>query len=396
MKATHDVIVVGAGPGGSNAAGVALEGGLSVVQVDSRKFPRVKPCAGGLTRKAERSLRLDVSPTLRRTFNEVEFNSWGRRINRFSDPDPILFFVCRPEFDNDLVRQNRQHVRFEFLDGERVEEITHDGAFRVRTAKRVLAAPQLIGADGAYSVVNRTFGVSRPRGLATAVEVNVARSRLSSSERFVPCFDYGAIDRGYGWIFPKDDHLSIGLYTLAATTTRLRERLVAYMASKGATPTGDPLDGFEAFRLPVGGFPLRTPSVPVYIVGDAGGFADAQTGEGIYHAIESGRLAGMTACDVAAGRASHAAYYRRLWRSVLPDTALTYLIAKAFHRNPDRGMRFLENPFVWRPLIHGYARGATFTQCLIFGGIYLAQSLLTGVSHQTLRWDASPSSVRLA
>jgi geranylgeranyl reductase family protein len=391
MTATYDVIVVGAGPGGSNAARVALAGGLSVVQVDARKFPRVKPCAGGLTPKAERSLRLDIKPTLRRTFNEVEFNSWGRRINRFSNRDPILYFVCRPEFDNDLVRQNRDFDRFEFLDDERVEEVTHDGVFRVRTTRRVLSAPQLVGADGAYSIVNRTFGVSRPRATATAVEVNVARSRVASSERFVPCFDYGVVDGGYGWIFPKDDHLSIGLYTLAARTTRLRQRLVEYMAAKRALPAGDALDGFEAYRIPVGGYSLRMPPAPVYVVGDAGGFADAQTGEGIYHAIESGRLAGVTACEVAAGRATHKAYYRRLWRSVLPDTLITYAIAKRFHRNPGRAMRFLENPLIWRPLIHGYARGATLAECLLYGGLYFARSLATAASHESSRWQPAGS-----
>jgi geranylgeranyl reductase family protein len=386
----HDLIVVGAGPGGSNAARVALDGGLRVVQIDARRFPRVKPCAGGLTRKAQRALALDVNPTLRRTFPQVEFNVWGQRTNRFTDSKEILLFVCRPEFDNDLVRQNQRRDRFEFIDGERVEQIQYDGGvFHVRTAARELTAPQLVGADGAYSIVNRTFRVSRPRLLATAGEVNVPRSRLRGSERFVPCFDYGAIERGYGWIFPKDDHLSIGLYTLSPRTTHLRERLGVYMRSKGIEPACDPLDGFEAYRLPVGGFPLRVPDVPVYVVGDAGGFADAQTGEGIYHAIESGRLAGLTACDVATGRRSHKAYYRRLWRSVLPDTVMTYAIATQFHRNPAKAMRFLESPLVWRPLIHGYGRGKTFAQCALWGGLYLARSLASGMTCIKGRWGIS-------
>jgi geranylgeranyl reductase family protein len=383
----YDIIIVGAGPGGSNAARIALDGGLTVVQVDARRFPRTKPCAGGMTPKAERALALDVSPSVRRTSRNVEFNLWGKRINRFSGSNPIVFFVCRPEFDNDLVRQNRERERFEFLDGERVEHIVYDGMFRVRTTKRLLSAPQLVGADGAYSIVNRTFGISKPRGVAAAVEVNVARARLASSERFVPCFDYGVIPRGYGWIFPKDDHLSIGLYTLAATSKNLRKCLVDYMASKDALPTGDPLEGFEAHTVPVGGFRLRTPSVPVYIVGDAGGFADAQTGEGIYHAIESGRLAGVTACQVARGRRSHRSYYRRLWRSVLPDTALTWAISTRFYRNADKGMRFLENPVFWRPLIYGYSRGATFAECLLLGGLYFAQSLVSGTTCRRTSWN---------
>src|SRR5262245_49706430 len=71
-----DVLVVGAGPGGSNAARVALDAGLSVVQIEAQRFPRAKPCAGGITRKAERALALDIRPSLRGTSDTIEFNSW--------------------------------------------------------------------------------------------------------------------------------------------------------------------------------------------------------------------------------------------------------------------------------------------------------------------------------
>ena len=379
---TSDVLIVGAGPGGSNAARVALDGGLSVVQIEARRFPRVKPCAGGITRKAERALALDIGPSLRGTSNTIEFNSWRKRTNRFTacldrdgvPEDALVSFVSRAEFDADLVRQNGRSARFEFADGERVERVEFDGVFRVRTSKRLLAARQLIGADGAYSIVNRTFGVARPRTLATASEVNVPRSRLAVSGRLVPSVDYGVVEDGYGWVFPKDDHLSIGLYTLAPKPRRLRERLADYILSKGARPPGDPLEGLHAHRIPVGGFPLRTPDAPVYVVGDAAGLADALTGEGIYHALESGRLAGETAARVARGKASHRSYYARLWRSVLPDTALTYALCAQFHRNVDRSLRLLASPFVWRPLTYGYARGATFTTCVLLGASYLARS----------------------
>ena len=391
---TRDILIVGAGPGGSNAARVALDGGLSVVQIEAQRFPRAKPCAGGITRKAERALALDIRPSLRGTSDTIEFNSWRKRTNRFTarggrdgaPEDALVSFVSRAEFDADLVRQNGRSARFEFSDGERVEHVEFDGVFRVRTSRRVLAARQLIGADGAYSIVNRAFAVARPRMLATATEVNVPRSRLLVSARLVPSVDYGVVEGGYGWIFPKDDHLSIGLYTLAPKARRLRERLVGYMLAKGVRPQGDPLEGLQAHRIPVGGFRMRTPDAPVYMVGDAAGLADALTGEGIYHALESGRLAGETAALVAAGKASHRSYYRRLWRSVLPDTALTYALSTQFHRNADRSLRLLERAFVWRPLTYGYARGATFTACVLRGVSYLVRSWARTRCHKAV-WE---------
>ena len=368
-----DLIIVGAGPGGSNAASVALDAGLRVIQIDAARFPRVKPCAGGITLKAAGALRYSLEPSVCRTFNAIEFNFWNTRRNRFTHPGPVLHTICRPEFDNRLVKENLSRPGFTFVDGRRVTSVEYDRRFVVRTEAGTVTGAQLIGADGAHSIVNRAFRIAAPRALATAVEINIPHPRARMPPDAVPCLDYGAIPQGYGWVFPKDDHWSVGLYTLSRRTPDIRERLMAYIRSKDL-PAIDRLEGMEAFRVPVGGFRLRAPACPAYVVGDAGGFADALTGEGIYYALESGRLAAEAALDVAGGRDSHHAYYRRLWSSVLGDTALSYFLARAFYRDVDRGMAILESPLVWRPLVEGAARGAT-----------LSESLLKSAAHYVLR-----------
>ena len=372
-----DVIIVGAGPGGSNAATVALRGGLRVLQIDGATFPRVKPCAGGVTAKAAAALQLGFGPLLSLPFNAMEFNVWRRRTNRFRHRDPVLHTVSRPDFDNELVRRNLVHRRFTFLDGCKAGRIEYDGQFAVTTTKGTLTGRQLIGADGAYSIVNRTFRVSAPRAVATAIEINIP---CGTGFPALPCFDYGAVDRGYGWVFPKGDHLSVGLYTLSPRTRHIRNQFLAYVRSKRLAVEDDSLPELEAFRVPVGGFRLRVPECPVYVVGDAGGFADALTGEGIYAALESGRLAGEVAVDVSRGRDTHGAYYRRLWRSVLCDTALTFFAARHFYRDVDRGVRILECPFVWKTLIEGAARGATLSECALKGGSLLLRSISSGAA----------------
>jgi geranylgeranyl reductase family protein len=379
MEAPFDVLVIGAGPGGSNAAAVALRHGLSVAQVDRCSFPRVKPCGGGFTVKSSHALRFDPEPILRGEFTDVQVNLWQRKVNRFSHQgSALLRMVERAEFDSWLVDRNLDSPGFRFFGRERVLEIRYDGLFRVRTSNRVLLGRQLIGADGAYSLVNRTFSIARPKGRAVAVEVTLPRDRASLRQESPPCFDLGAVERGYGWVFPKDDHWNVGLYTVGRSRT-LRAELRTYISAKGFQVASDPLETFVSHQFPYGGYQLSVPEAPVYLVGDAGGFGDALTGEGIYHALESGRIAGETIHDALAGRVSHHAYYRRLRRTVLTDTFLTYHIARRFYRNLNRASMVLENPVVSRPLLRAYAEGRTLGESIGPRGFIKAAVLLPRV-----------------
>ena len=394
MASVFDVIVVGAGPGGSNAAAVALKHGSSVAQVERFKFPRTKPCAGVLTIKACDALRLELAPTLRGDFREFEFNVWQTRTNRFVHRrSSLLRMVSRPEFDNSLVLQNLQSKRFAFFDGERVTDVTYDGVFRVETTRRTLRGTQLVGADGAYSVVNRLFKISRPRGHAVAVEVTLDRRTTHRTQDTPPCWDFGAIPYGYGWVFPKDDQWSVGLYTLRGHK-QMRGQLEGYLAAKGFTTERDPLATFESHLFPYGGYQLSVPSVPVYIVGDAGGFGDAIGGEGIYHALESGRIAGETIAATTRDGGGHERYYTRIRRSVLADTAATYHVSGEVYRDVDRAMTILENPLVWRPFVQGYADGATFWQSAKQGGWFLAKSLVLNTTAHERTGTSLPLSFR--
>ena len=379
MSRIFDAAIVGAGPAGSNAAAEMLRNGLSVIQFDRHLFPRKKPCGGGMTIKACNALQqsLSLDPRLVASFDTIESGRWPSRAHRYSHRGVILKMVFRPQFDNCLVEQNRTSPEFTFCDGEKVTSITYDELFRVETNKRSICSRQLVGADGAYSLVAKTFGISRPRAFATAIEVNLNRDRAYVPDEVVPCFDFGAVDQGYGWVFPKQDHLNIGLYTFARGVKRLRPTLMHYMEAKGILPESGATLDFEAHQIPVGGFSLHAPeTAPVYVVGDAGGFADALSGEGIFHALESGRLAGITAVEHAHKLVNFRRYYRRLWRSVLPDTLLTYYLSRVFYGHIGTAVRIMESPFVWRPFIEGQASGATFARTIALAGYFQLSALL--------------------
>jgi geranylgeranyl reductase family protein len=366
-----DVIVVGAGPGGSNAASVCLDAGLTVLQIDAQPFPRTKPCAGGVTPKSLSALRGELGDQLRGTVTRIEFASANGGGSSFEPKLPLLRFVHRPDFDAELVRRNLPRSGFRFLDAEKVEAVDWDGVFRVESCNGTYRARQLIGADGSTGIVNRVFRVAAPRGRATAVETEIVRPH-GSRPIADACFDFGAIDQGYGWVFPKDDYWSVGLYTIGERAPGLREKLRRYIADKGlADFSGGKVVGH---RYGVGGYRLTPPECPLYVVGDAGGFAEAITGEGIYSALRSGAIAGETAARVHGGRSQPAEYYRRLWRDVLWDTRISWHAARYFYRDPGRWIGLLRNPLVWRPLVEGYTEGATLSGCLFWGGLFLLRS----------------------
>ncbi len=375
MSSIVDLVIVGAGPAGSNAAKVALEAGLSVVQIDKAVFPRRKPCAGGLTGKSLRSVQIPIGPMIRRQSSIIECNIWDDEINRFYHSKMLISMVVRPEFDNYLVEQNRQYPDFRFYDNEQVKAISYVGqVFQVVTPYRTVVGRQLVGADGANGIVNRTFRVSNPR-LAYALEVNPTFADAEVRSEVQTCIDLCVIKQGYGWVFPKDNQWSVGLYTLAKGIPQLKLLLVEYMKAKGFTVRGDPLATFEAHPIPIGGYRLNIPKVPVYVAGDAGGFADAILGEGIFYALESGRLAGIAAASVAQRGGSHRSYYASLRRSVLPDTFLTYWFARWFIYGEYRGIGWrIGKRVLQRLLTQTYAESGTFTQALLQAGLYLPKS----------------------
>jgi flavin-dependent dehydrogenase len=161
---------------------------------------------------------------------------------------------------------------------------------------------------------------------------------------------------------------NVGLYTLGKSKDS-RRCLTEYISGKSFRVLSDPLETFAGHQFPYGGYRVSVPDAPVYLVGDAGGFGDSLTGEGIYHALESGRIAGETAQDYLAGRARPGTYYRRLKKSVLADTFLTYQAARMFYRSLDGAAALVSNPLIRRPMIQAYADGMTIAETLKRRGI---------------------------
>lgn len=124
--------------------------------------------------------------------------------------------------------------------------------------------------------------------------------------------DFDIVSWGYGWNFPKAGSRTIGLGAIRSVDQDLKERMARYLAHEGVDPESVTIKGAH---IPLGDFKERPGKGNILLAGDAAGFVDGITGEGIALAIESGAEAAEAAAEViAAGRAHRAdrAYFRRI------------------------------------------------------------------------------------
>ena len=193
------------------------------------------------------------------------------------------------------------------LVNERVEKTEFaDGRWRLATATQTIKADFLVGADGASSVIRRRVGVKFAEDdFAYALGWRV-KSLSGQTITRVEIKYLGDIS-GYIWLFPRTDHISYGIATgyRAATPADLKARLLAYIkeqdpsvaAEIAASPTpSTPRADFYAAMIPALGaaswnkLKASDAAGRWALIGDAAGFVDPITGEGIYYAFKSAEL----------------------------------------------------------------------------------------------------------
>lgn len=298
-----DAIVVGAGPTGGIAAYELARAGRSVLLLEREALPRYKPCGGGVTRKAMRLLPFDLAPHAEREINRATIAFRHERIE--VEGQELGLMVMRPSFDHQIAT-HAVGAGAHLVDRAKVRTITHesDHAVLETTAGR-FTGRVLIGADGTESVVARSIpGVD---ALRTGVAIE-AESDDCATDSVRVLFDFAAIPHGYGYVFPKSAHLSIGLYTTDESATGLRATLDAYVRS-GRIPAVPGFRSIVGHRLPLGRLRKRLHHHTTLLAGDAAGAADPVYGEGIYYGLKSGIVAAAVAAEALSRGMSHLRSY---------------------------------------------------------------------------------------
>lgn len=351
MANSYDVIVLGAGPAGSTAARHLGRAGARVLLLDRATFPRDKPCGGGVTFRADDANDLDLTPVTEREIFGVRVSvKLGRRFERTST-QLLARMTQRRLLDEYLVR-HATCAGAEFRDGSPVISIEIDGdTARLRTKGDVYESRALIGADGVNGVTAKALGLAPQSEVAVAFEANLPASGelMRAWERFI-ALDLAGIPGGYGWVFPKGDHLNVGVGGWKYVGPTLRARLSQLCAYYGFDESA--LYGHRGYQLPLRRDGAPVVRGPAMLAGDAAGLVDPLSGEGIWAAFVSGRLAAEEALRFVDGHVQDLQGYQRALSNVMDEELLSSRRLQAvLQRLPDFSVLMLKyNGTFWRYL----------------------------------------------
>ncbi|MEX0801470.1 MAG: NAD(P)/FAD-dependent oxidoreductase [Dehalococcoidia bacterium] len=333
----YDAIVVGAGPAGSTAARTLAREGASVLMLDRARFPRDKPCGGGVTLRAASIQDIDLRPVIERTVTGARFSlRLGPAFDRRFDK-PLTYMTQRRRLDAFLA-ETAAESGAEFHDGEPVREIEIASNGRrtvtVRTETDAYEASALIGADGANGVAGRSLGVPVRREEAVALEGNAAYGDGQEADwASLVGLDLGGLAGGYGWVFPKGEHLNVGVGAWKYAAFTLRPKLHDLCERFGFDSAS--LTNLRGHHLPVRVPGSTVARGPVALAGDAAGLVDPLSGEGIHMAFSSGRMAGRAALRYIAGDWDDLSPYQRaVERRLQPELTMSRKLNELFHFAP--------------------------------------------------------------
>lgn len=327
----YEVAVIGSGPAGAMAAYYLAEKGISTVIIEKETLPRYKTCGGGLVFRGRRKLPFDISSVIDREFFDIKLYFEGDKKPLSSTREvPVISMVMRDEFDNFLIEKAKAvgaHLKQE----HKLTDITFGENPILHTSGGDIHAKMIIAADGALSPTARLAGWKETRKLIPALEYEVEVSpadfeRLSKEVRF----DMDSIPHGYAWSFPKKNHLSLGI----ASTRRKKIDLKAYYKKyleklEIKEVLSEKAHGFQIPITPrTDGFYRKN----VLLIGDAAGFADPITAEGISNSLWSGKLAAEAIIEsgIVPDKAG-AIYQQKLEQDLLPEIHTSQTAAKWFY-----------------------------------------------------------------
>jgi geranylgeranyl reductase family protein len=303
----YDVTIVGAGPAGSTTAKFLSEKGFKTLLIDKEKFPRDKPCGGGLPLRVLQRFPYVVNDKIIESYSSsgtIFSPSLQHKIEIYKNT-PIIAMTLRKKFDFELVKFATDAGTV-FQDGTSVSavKISNDTAQVTLDHENVIDSELIVGADGVNSAIARTQGLrsrGTEKGICILQEFEVDEKIMDDyfkKSRHVYVHSRFKTAQGYGWVFPKKQHLNIGFGIIRADKTQQQklnllkcyQEYIALLKEEDLIPRHlkeEPVKGGALLTHPL----EKTYGDRLLLVGDAAGFINPLSGEGIYYAMVSGQIA---------------------------------------------------------------------------------------------------------
>ncbi len=330
-----DVAIVGSGPSGASAALKLAKAGFSTVVIEKATLPRYKVCGGGFVYRGRKNMSFDISEVVEKEFHTVDIYLGKKLHFRTEREQPIISMIMRDSFDH-LIIQKAKEFGITLLEGTEVKELVFNdnGTTSIITTGEEVAAKCIIAADGAYSPIAKMAGwKEETRTMIPALEYEVEVSdeeyaKFSNEVRF----DIDAVPAGYAWNFPKKNHLSIGVGVFQKKKLNLHELCQNYIEKLGIKDIKS--ISKHGFQIPVSprtdGFVKRN----VFLIGDAAGFADPITAEGISNAIYSGNLVAEAIIEAALDlKKTESLYLSKINEKLVPELLTSLKLSKWFYKH---------------------------------------------------------------
>jgi len=364
MSFDAEVIVAGAGPAGAAAARTLAAAGVDTLLVDRAAFPRNKPCGGGLTMRA-----MARFPWLAKAISDIDIHTVSKlhlegpdgSVLKLEADEPVGILIRRVEFDHSLVKAAlaagaRLRERFEIT---QASQTTAGITLQSRTGE-TLRAPVVVAADSVHSVIGKRLGVNAKwpaKSIAIDMMEETPHDTLRARHPDVVwiAYAYKGLD-GYAYIFPKTRHVNVGIGCLLShfkgeMPGRPYDMQVAFVQSlvdSGELEGRSDRDYFTPFLIPVGGPLAKSYQGRVLFVGDAGGFVNGFTAEGLYYAMISGELAGQAIVAAGGGLDAAGPCYQKAWkREIGAELRDSVLIQRYLFGSHDRVNRVVRGGREW-------------------------------------------------
>jgi geranylgeranyl reductase family protein len=296
----YEVIIIGGGPSGASAGRMAGKLGLNALLLEKEVFPRYKPCGGGVSDHAISYLDFELPPEI------IEWEITGVNII-FKDQSikarkghRLSVLVSRDKFDNFLLEKAKE-TGIEIHTGEKalccrempdcVEVDTKEGTYRARFA--IVAE----GAQGLVKTCVRPADTREEYGICVVAEIPAEEREIKERLGKNVELYFGVAGGGYGWIFPHKTYYSVGNGGIVKNFPHPRRSVLEFLRENGFS--GD--YKLHGHKIPLGGIKRKITSSRVLLSGDAAGFVDAYTGEGLPYAIISGQFAAEVIAEICLG-----------------------------------------------------------------------------------------------